>query len=194
MSSKLVATKWDPSSFSRSSYAHLDSTIENHILVKVYSSQLYKLPKDKFKHRRKIPPTDSHSGGRLEDMAPSVTSVPNDAGIQHTIPSVLRPDQVDPSLADFSHSNPAHTADNTFDIPRGTRDRGTMGDVTTGIGDQLPSNVERKNLDDARYDPRAKGHVQYAKHAKQRNDFDVMAGAGHDVEGAPGEDDVEQED
>ncbi|KAF2188192.1 hypothetical protein K469DRAFT_703660 [Zopfia rhizophila CBS 207.26] len=138
-------------------------------------------------------PTDPHQGGRLEDMAPTGARVPNDAGQDRTIPSVPRPDQIDPSPADFSHTNPAHAADNTFDIPRGTRDRGTTGEVTTGIGDQLPSNVEKKNLDDAGYDPRAKGHVQYAKHAKQKDPFAKMAHGDHGVEPAPGEEDLDQE-
>jgi len=89
--------------------------------------------------------SDSHQGGRLEDMAEKGTTIPGDAGIQRTIPSVPRPDQIDPSL-DYSHSNPAHAADNAFDIPRGTGDRGVTGEVFTGTGDQLPSRVEKKNL------------------------------------------------
>lgn len=139
-------------------------------------------------------PTDSHTGGSLEDMAPSGTSIPGDAGLHNTMPSVPRQDQIDPSPADFSHSNPAHAADNAFDIPRGPKDRGFTGEVVTGTGDQLPSNIEKKNLDDADLDPRAKGHVQYAKHAKQRNEFDTMAQADHDVRPAPGEEDVGQDD
>ncbi|KAF2265856.1 hypothetical protein CC78DRAFT_514854 [Lojkania enalia] len=131
-------------------------------------------------------PTDPHQGGRLEDMAPTGTSVPNDAGKYNTLPSVPRPDQVDPSPVDFSHANPAHAADNTFDIPRGTKDRGITGEVMTGIGDQLTSNIEKKRLDDASYDPRAHGHQQYAKHARQHQP-DNMVHGDHNVQAAPGE-------
>ena len=92
---------------------------------------------------------DPHQGGRLEDMAVKGTSMPGDAGVHRLIPSVPRPDQVDPS-PDYSHVNPAHAADNAFDIPRGTKDRGTTGEVMTGIGDQLPSNIEKKNLGKSR--------------------------------------------
>ena len=91
-------------------------------------------------------PSDPHQGGRLEDMAPTGTSIPGDAGNMRTIPSVPRPDQIDPNPADYSHANPAHAADNAFDIPRGTRDRGVTAEVITGIGDQLPGSVEKKNM------------------------------------------------
>ena len=89
--------------------------------------------------------TDSHKGGHLEDMAAKGTSIPNDAGTQRTVPSVPRPDQIDPS-SDYAHSNLAHAADNAFDIPRSTKDRGVTGEVITGTGDQLPSSIEKKNM------------------------------------------------
>jgi hypothetical protein len=89
--------------------------------------------------------TDSHQGGRLEDMAEKGTSIPNDAGVQRLIPSVPRPDQIDPS-PDYSHTNPALATDNAIDIPRGAGDRGVPGEVFTATGDQLPANVEKKNL------------------------------------------------
>jgi hypothetical protein len=44
--------------------------------------------------------------------------------------------------------------------------------VITGTGDQLPSSVEKKNMDDAGRDPGAKGHDRHAKHAKQKSAFD----------------------
>jgi hypothetical protein len=74
-------------------------------------------------------------------------------------------------------------------------DRGQTGEVITGAGDQVTSNIEKKNLDDANYDPRAKGHVQYAKHARQDNPMDSLKhGAdSHDVEAAPGEEEESQE-
>lgn len=127
-------------------------------------------------------------------MARDGTTLPNDNPTQRIIKSVPRPDQIDPS-ADYAHSNPAHAADNNFDIPRGTIDHGITGEVITGTGDSITSNIEKKNLDDANLDPRAKGHVQYAKHARsQGNPIDDMAQGSHDVQAAPGEEDVGQED
>ena len=92
-----------------------------------------------------MPPSDPHTGGRLEDMAAKGTSIPNDAGAHRAIPSKPRPDQVNPG-SEFSHADPAHAADNAFDIPRGVNDAGTTGEVVTGTGDQLPGSVEKKNL------------------------------------------------
>ncbi|KAF2708923.1 hypothetical protein K504DRAFT_468147 [Pleomassaria siparia CBS 279.74] len=137
--------------------------------------------------------SDAHQGGRLEDMAAEGTSIPNDAGVQRIIPSVPRPDQIDPS-PDYSHSNPAHAADNSFDIPRSTNDRGVTGEVHTGTGDELPSSVEKKNMDDAGLDPRAKGSDRYMKHARQKDGFGLMAQGDHDVGEAPGEEGMGQDD
>lgn len=96
-----------------------------------------------------------------------------------------RPDQKDPG-PEFAHADPAHAADNTFDIPRGVNDQGVTGEVISGTGDQINTNIEKKNLDDADKVPEAKGHDQYAKHVrKEKSEFDQ--GAGHDVEAAPGE-------
>ncbi|KAI8942594.1 hypothetical protein NX059_000651 [Plenodomus lindquistii] len=133
-------------------------------------------------------PQDPHQGGRLEDMAAEGTTIPSDAGTQRLIPSVPRPDQIDPP-ADQAHANPAHAADNTFDIPRSVNDRGQTGEILTGTGDQLSSNIEKKNLDDANFDDKAKGHDRYAKHARQDNplDSDKHGASSHDVEAAPGE-------
>jgi hypothetical protein len=96
---------------------------------------------------------------------------------------------------DQTHTNLAHAADNAFDIPRSVNDRGQTGEVMTGTGDVLPSSVEKKNLDDANFDPRAKGHDQYAKHARQDNPMNSLKhGAGsHDVEAAPGEEEEGQD-
>jgi hypothetical protein len=73
-------------------------------------------------------------------------------------------------------------------------DRGQTGEVITGTGDQLPTSVEKKNLDDANLDPRAKGHDQYAKHARQDNPMNSLKhGAGsHNVDAAPGEEEESQ--
>jgi hypothetical protein len=74
-------------------------------------------------------------------------------------------------------------------------DRGQTGEILSGTGDQITSNIEKKNLDDANFDPRAKGHQQYAKHARQENPMDSLKhGAGdHNVEAAPGEEELSQD-
>jgi hypothetical protein len=104
----------------------------------------------------------------------------------HTqISSVPRPDQKDPG-PEFSHTNPAHAADNAFDIPRGVEDQGVTGEIISGTGDQTNSNIEKKNLDDADNVPQAKGDGRYAKHVRhQKNEFDTQVHAGHDVQRAP---------
>lgn len=89
---------------------------------------------------------DPHQGGRLEDMAAEGTTIPGDAGQQRLIPSVARPDQINPDPATYSHTNPAHAADNAFDIPRGTADRGVTDEVVTGVGGQMPSSIEKKTF------------------------------------------------
>lgn len=136
-------------------------------------------------------PAVPHQGGSLSDMAPAGTGIPGDAGKMNIIPSVARPDQAEPPL-ESSHANPAHAADNQFDIPRGAADRGQTAEVITGTGNQLPASIEKKNLDDAGYDPRAKGHDRSAKHAKQRDGLSYMAEEGPDVQPASGEEDEEQ--
>lgn len=137
---------------------------------------------------------DPHQGGRLEDMAAEGTTIPGDAGKQRLIPSVPRPDQVNPS-ADLAHANLAHAADNAFDIPRSVNDRGQTGEVISGTGDQITSNIEKKNLDDANFDPRAKGHDRYAKHARQDNPLGSSkhGAVSHDVDAAPGEEELGQD-
>lgn len=63
---------------------------------------------------------DPHVGGRLEDMAPTGTKIPNDAGVQNIIPSVARPDQIGSNAdeGDAGARNLAEAADNSRDIPR----------------------------------------------------------------------------
>lgn len=50
-------------------------------------------------------------------------------------------------------------------------------------------------MGDANFDPRAKGHAQYFKYARQDNPMDSLKhGAGnHGVEAAPGEEEESQE-
>ncbi|KAG9203935.1 hypothetical protein G6514_002096 [Epicoccum nigrum] len=95
------------------------------------------------------------------------------------------PDQKDPG-PEFSHTNPAHAADNAFDIPRGVEDQSVTGEIISGTRDQTNSNMEKQNLDDADNVPQAKGDGRYAKHVRhQKNEFDTQVHAGHDVQRAP---------
>ncbi len=136
---------------------------------------------------------DAHQGGRLEDMAVSGTKIPNDAGQQRTIPSVPRPDQVDPDSGDASSL--ATAADNPTDIPRSTRDTGMTGEVVTGTGNTLPATaVEHKNLAGGGNEPLAKGSSRYAKHAQQKeSDIEKFASDGPEVDAAPGEEEAPQD-
>lgn len=74
-------------------------------------------------------------------------------------------------------------------------DRGQTAEIVTGTGEQITSNIEKKNLDDVNYDPRAKGSAQYTKHVRQDNPLDSLKhGAGsHNVEAAPGEEELRQD-
>lgn len=94
-------------------------------------------------------PSDAHKGGSLSEMAPSGTSIPNDAGIQNIIPSVPRPDQRDEnSQFDYegvSQPTTAFAADNSTNMPQGTRDMGATGEVITGTGNTFPAEGESKH-------------------------------------------------
>jgi hypothetical protein len=135
---------------------------------------------------------DPHRGGSLEDMAPTGTRMPNDAGLQNTIPSKARPDQQeeDPRFSYDGIAQPtlAAAADNAFDMPRSTRDVGATGDVMTATGDSLPAEVETKNLHFQANDPGAKGDTRNIKHAnKNRSAFDKLAGEDPEADQAVGE-------
>lgn len=91
---------------------------------------------------------DPHQGGSLADMAPTGTTIPNDAGKQRTIPSVPRPDQraENPQYDNDGLAEPslAAAADNATDLPRSTRDVGQTGEVITGVGNAVPTSMESK--------------------------------------------------
>ncbi|RHZ65161.1 uncharacterized protein CDV56_102377 [Aspergillus thermomutatus] len=123
---------------------------------------------------------DAHRGGALTEMAEHGTSMPNDAGIQNTIPSVPRPDQrsenrqfdnqglAEPSLA--------FAADNATDLPRSTKEMGTTGEVVTGTGDAFPVAGESKRINPDAMDPGARGNARTIKHANlNRSVFDRSA-------------------
>ncbi|KAL4929156.1 uncharacterized protein BDV17DRAFT_290812 [Aspergillus undulatus] len=124
-----------------------------------------------------------HHGGSLSDMAPSGTTVPNDAGKMNTIPSVPRPDQrsEDPSFDYRGQGAPstAFAADNASDMPRSTRDMGFTGEVMTGTGNTFPAQGENAGNEIGANWPGAKGQTRSYKGAsRNRGLFDTGAGAG----------------
>lgn len=107
--------------------------------------------------------SDAHQGGRLEDMAATGTSIPNDAGAHNLIPSVPRPDQSSENSDAFDKghiaaADLASAADNATDMPRQPKDMGATAEVVTGTGDQLPAQAESKRLHFGANDALAKGH------------------------------------
>lgn len=87
---------------------------------------------------------DAHRGGSLEELAAEGTKIPNDAGIQNTIPSVPRPDQMteDPGFTkgNVGAGDIQGAADNATDIPRRNKDIGATSEVITGTGGMLSLN------------------------------------------------------
>ncbi|KAH8700285.1 hypothetical protein BGW36DRAFT_395411 [Talaromyces proteolyticus] len=124
---------------------------------------------------------DPHRGGTLEEMAPTGTRIPNDAGLQNTILSVPRQDQWGEDHR-FSYDGIAQpsvptAADNATDMPRSTRDVGQSGEVMTGTGDSLPGEIETKRLYTRTNDPGAKGHGRNLKHGvKTTSGYGTLAG------------------
>ena len=124
--------------------------------------------------------TDPHQGGSLSEMAPSGTSIPNDAGIQNIIPSVPRPDQRTEN-AEFDNQGLAEptsvmAADNATDMPRSTRDVGMTGEVMSGAGDSMPAGIEAKRTQIGADHPGAKGDMRHLKHTSHnRSAFERMA-------------------
>ncbi|KAL2215453.1 hypothetical protein M432DRAFT_593488 [Thermoascus aurantiacus ATCC 26904] len=130
--------------------------------------------------------TDPHAGGKLSDMAPTGTTMPNDAGLQNTIPSVPRPDQrAEHHQFDnegIAAPDLAMAADNAKDVPRSTRDAHASHEVITGMGDVLPAEVETKRMHFQGHDPGAKGDPRNLKHAiKTKSYFNKYAGEDRDA-------------
>ncbi|KAJ5650876.1 uncharacterized protein N7484_004599 [Penicillium longicatenatum] len=130
--------------------------------------------------------SNANAGGSLTDMAPTGTSIPQNAGKQNTIPSIPRPDQrTEPSY--FNHDararpTTAMDVDNAVDIPRSTHDRGQTAEVITGTGDLLPTTVESKRVHmnvPGRSDGRDTKHQGF-----NRNENDKLAGQSKLEEGA----------
>jgi len=142
--------------------------------------------------------SDPHQGGNLSDMAVNGTQIPNDAGKQKTIPSVPRPDQMaeNPQYHQgfINSASPATAVDNATDMPRQYKDVGATGGVITGTGDQLPAQVESKNLHFGPNNPLAKGHDRYDKHTKQKeSDLERYQGEGAAADVPPGEEGLGQD-
>ncbi|KAI9931211.1 hypothetical protein ASPWEDRAFT_22929 [Aspergillus wentii DTO 134E9] len=124
-------------------------------------------------------PIDPHQGGTLSEMATG-TTMPNDAGIQRTIPSVPRPDQKseDPQFDNQGLAEPtsAFAADNATDLPRSTRDMGATGEVLSGTGNSIPAESESKRTQIGANNPGSKGSLRDFKHAElNRSAFDRYA-------------------
>ena len=124
--------------------------------------------------------TDPHQGGTLSEMAPSGTSIPNDAGTQNTIPSVPRPDQrtENPQFDNQGLAEPTSVlaADNATDLPRSTRDVGMTGEVLSGTGNSMPAGVEAKRNEIGADHPGARGDMRNLKHASHnKSAFERMA-------------------
>ncbi|GAQ08124.1 hypothetical protein ALT_5445 [Aspergillus lentulus] len=123
---------------------------------------------------------DAHRGGSLSEMAEHGTTMPNDAGLQNTLPSVSRPDQLSESRQydNYGLAEPslAFAADNATDLPRSTKEMGASGEVVTGTGDAFPVSGESKRINPGAMDPGARGNARTIKHANlNRSQFDRSA-------------------
>lgn len=90
---------------------------------------------------------EARRGGKLEDTAAHGTSIPSDSGTQPVVPS-SRNEKAEKAYGATTRTNPLDPAitDNVINMPSGTGDGGLTGEVVTGIGDQLPVDVEAKRL------------------------------------------------
>jgi len=139
-----------------------------------------------------------NSGGDLFDMAQDGTKVPDDAATPRYIPSKPRPDQIasasDPNY--IGGTNLAEAATNQGDIPRTTKDD-IPSEILTGTGDSLPSQVGSKRLHQVPggviTDPFAKGSTRMAAHKVQSSDIETGASDGPQVDKAPGDEGLTEE-
>lgn len=121
---------------------------------------------------------EAHRGGKLEDMAVHGTSIPSDSGTQHTVPPSCNKKAERAYNTSTSYTNPLNPAiaDNTIDMPsRG--DGGLTGEVVTGIGDQLPADVEAKRMGQ---DSSGGKNIDGSKHTlKDLRSRAIQTGQGH---------------
>lgn len=141
---------------------------------------------------------DPHVGGDLSDMAAEGTRMPNDAGSYDLLPSV--PDEHQKAENPAFHQqyinapDPQGAVDNAVDMPRRFQDTGETGEVITGIGDQMPPDVERKRFGlDEGGGPAAKGNPRDGKASKEKEGIERFAGEGAEVDPQPGEEGLEQD-
>ncbi|KAJ6138059.1 hypothetical protein N7471_004545 [Penicillium samsonianum] len=113
---------------------------------------------------------DPHQGGSLSEMAAQGTSMPNDAGMMNTIPSVPRPDQRAENIGfeneGIGKPSTAMAADHTTDLPRSTRDVGQTGEVISGTGNSMDAGVETKHAYMGTNHHAGHGDTRDLKHAK----------------------------
>ncbi|KAI9669941.1 MAG: hypothetical protein M1831_006977 [Alyxoria varia] len=123
--------------------------------------------------------SDAKQGGDLFDMAKDGTNVPHDAGKMNTIPSKPNPHQASDAQGGLGAPDSAAAADNPVDMPRNPKDMGTSGDVITGAGDQMPSEVTTKHAHYGGGGSLAKGSERYDKHTKSKeSDLEAKAAPG----------------
>ena len=110
------------------------------------------------------------------------------------IPSKPNPHQMSDPMGGLGAPEGASAADNPTDMPRNPRDMGSSGDVITGIGDQMPSEVNTKNAHYGGGNSLAKGSERYDKHTKSKeSDLETKAAAGAETVPAPGEENLSQD-
>lgn len=105
-----------------------------------------------YNYNNEMDPTQDHgpdTGDFLTEMAQGA-SIPNDAGCQHTISCVPRPEQRDESSQfnnqGISEPTTAFAADNPGAMPQDTMDMGATGEVVTGTGNTLGAENEAKRV------------------------------------------------
>ncbi|KAJ5681993.1 uncharacterized protein N7477_001933 [Penicillium maclennaniae] len=118
---------------------------------------------------------DPHQGGSLSDMAPSGTTIPNDAGKMNTIPSVLAPTNAPNTLASTTMALPNHHAPLPQTMPLTCRAQPT-GEVVTGTGNTIPASIESKRAYMGSNIPGGDGDTRDIKHHNHnRSAFDRYA-------------------
>jgi len=136
-------------------------------------------------------------GGDINDMATSGTTVPEDSAAPRIIKSVPNPG-LERQIQDGDYNDSgdlAGAATNATDIPRSVGDSAATGEVDTLTGNSVGGAVESKRLHtSAGNSDLAKGSLRMEKHARNEgSELDKLQGDGPNVEAAPGEEELSQE-
>lgn len=109
---------------------------------------------------------EAHRGGTLEEMsARGGTSIPSESGRQPVQPSNADEKASKAYLANTTNVELGGVADNVVGMPESVKDMGVAGEVTTGKGDQLPADVEYKNIGGDSTGGKHKGQSRHTKSA-----------------------------